>query len=150
MKPRHAELFRRGTVEEKLYHVWYNLIDRCTSHAHPAYSRYGKRGIKVCDEWKSFKVFLEWARKDYKNDLWLDRKDNNGNYEPDNCRWVTAAESRNNVQGTKWLTAFGETKTISEWIKDPRCKVRHDTLAARIKYGYEPEESITTPTRGLK
>jgi len=150
MKQRKASLFRRGTIEEKLYHVWFNFIDRCSNPFHPAYSRYGKRGIKVCEEWKSFGPFLKWARQGYKEGLWLDREDNDGDYTPNNCRWITPEASRNNVRGTKWLTAFGETKTISDWVKDPRCKVRHDTLAARIKYGYEPETAIITPSRGLK
>lgn len=150
MIQRSAKLFRRGTTEEKLYHVWYNLIERCTHPGHFAYARYGKRGIKVCDDWKTFLPFLTWAKQEYKPGLWLDRKNNNGDYEPDNCRWVTQEESRNNVRGTKRITAFGETKTVSEWVKDQRCKVSHSTLAARIKYGYDPEKAITTLVGDLK
>ena len=150
MKQRIAKLFRRGTVEEKLYHMWYNMICRCKSSDHPAYTRYGGRGITVCTEWTSFEVFRAWALPNYKIGLWLDREDNNRNYTPENCRWVTPEASRDNVKGTRRLTAFGETKTVSEWARDPRCKVRHDTRAARMKYGYPGELAITTPVGELK
>lgn len=151
MKQREAKLFRRGTVEEKLYHVWFNAVDRCHNPFHPAYKRYGKRGIRVCPEWKEdFLIFLTWAKQSYIEGLWLDRENNKGNYEPNNCRWITPAESRDNVAGTCWITAFGELKTASQWSKDPRCKVSRETLRARIIYGYEPEQSIITPIRMLK
>lgn len=150
--PRRARLFRRNTVEEKLYHVWFNMKDRCKNRGHPAYKRYGGRGIKVCSEWyNNFLAFLAWAGKDYKEGLWLDRENNDGDYSPDNCRWIKPAESRDNVRGTRRITAFGETKTVSQWVKDARCKVRHDTLAMRVfKYKRDPETSITTPVGLLK
>lgn len=149
--PRAARLFRRNTLEEKLYHVWFNMKDRCKNKDHPAYARYGGRGIKVCSEWyNDFLVFLTWAKEGYEEGLWLDRKDNNGDYVPNNCRWITPAESRDNVKGTIQITAFGETKTVSDWSKDPRCRVRHDTLARRIKYGScNPETAITLPAGAL-
>lgn len=149
--PRKARLFRRGTLEEKLYHVWYNMLDRCKKKEHPAYHRYGGRGIKVCSQWYSFVAFREWAVTGYQDGLWLDRENNDGDYEPNNCRWIKPVESRDNVRGTRRITAFGETKTVSQWAKDPRCKVRHDTLAMRVfKYTLDPETSITTPVGFMK
>ena len=147
---REAKLFRRGTAEEKLYHVWYNMIDRCFNSTHSAYKRYGGRGIKVCTEWRTFAAFLEWAQQDYQAGLWLDREKKDGDYSPSNCRWITPDESRDNVRGTWRLTAFGETKTVAQWSRDPRCKVRRDTLRQRIKYGYAAEQAITTPVGLLK
>lgn len=147
---RKASLFRRGTVEEKLYHVWYNMRDRCYNPTHPAYSRYGKRGITVVEEWRDFRNFLDWAKSGYKEGLWLDRKDNDGEYSPTNCRWVTPNESRDNVRGTMYITAFGETKSAAEWTRDSRCVVKRDTLRQRIKYGYEPELAITTPVGAIQ
>jgi len=150
MKPRKAKLFRRGTAEEKLYHVWYNMIARCYDPTHQAYKRYGKRGIKVCDEWRSFLPFLAWAKETYKPGLWLDRENNDKGYSSTNCRWITPDESRDNVKGTITITAFGETKTTAAWSRDPRCVVKSGTLKARIKYGYSPEKAITTPVGVLR
>ena len=146
---RDAKLFRRGSLEETLYHVWYNMIDRCTNKRHPAYARYGGRGVTVCADWQTFVVFLEWAVKDYKFGLWLDRENPNKDYYPLNCRWITPNESRDNLPNSCIITAFGETKTASKWTKDSRCVVSRDTLRARIIYGYEPEKAIITPVGKL-
>lgn len=150
MKQREAKLFRRGTQEEKLYHVWYNMIDRCNNFFHPAYNRYGGKGIRVCLEWQHFQKFLAWAVQEYKPGLWLDRKDNDAGYEPGNCHWITPNASRDNVPGTLRITTFGEMKTAAQWSRDPRCKVTRDTLRARILKGYASEISITTPAGQLK
>ena len=147
---RKANHFRRGSIEEKLYHVWYNFFDRCYNADHPAYDRYGGRGITVCAEWRQFNNFLQWALKGYKTGLWLDREDNDKEYSPSNCRWVTPTESRDNVRGTMRITAFDETKTVAQWSRDPRCKVSRGTLRARIIYGYAPEQAITTAAGELK
>lgn len=150
MKQRNANLFRRGTVEEKMYHVWYNMVDRCHNPWHPAYNRYGRKGILVCPEWRDFKVFLEWAKISYEKGLWLDRENNAEGYNQNNCRWLTPNESRDNTPRTCRITAFNETKTAAEWSRDPRCKVNRDTLRARIKYGYPGELAIATPAGQLK
>lgn len=82
------------------------------------YSRYGGRGIRVCDEWIEFKPFLEWAiSSGYSEDLTLDRIDNSGNYTPDNCRWVSMAEQNKNRSTTHFVTLNGETKCIKEWMR---------------------------------
>lgn len=147
---RKAGLFRRGTFEEKLYHVWYNMRDRCYNKEHPAYYRYGGRGITVCPEWNNFRTFLSWANQAYKPGLWLDREDCAKNYEPANCRWITPNQSRDNTPKTIRATAFGETKTVAEWSRDPRCVVRADTLRARIRNGFPAELSITSPVGYVK
>ena len=94
--------------------------------------------------------FLDWAKQDYAPGLWLDRKDNNAGYFPDNCQWITPEASRDNVRGTMIITAFGETKTVAAWSRDSRCVVKRDTLRARIKYGFPQEKAITTPVGVLK
>lgn len=83
--------YKHGCTGSKLYHVWAEMIQRCTNVNHRRYRDWGGRGIKVCDEWlKDYACFQEWAlAHGYKQGLSIDRINNDGNYEPSNCRWVT-------------------------------------------------------------
>lgn len=103
----------------RLYNIYSGMLARCFRKNHHAYKNYGGRGITVCDEWKDdFIVFFKWAMDNgYKNNLTIDRIDNNGNYEPDNCRWISKAEQTRNSRKNVYLTYNGVTKTISEWSK---------------------------------
>jgi hypothetical protein len=79
-----------GHKSSKLYKVWERMLRRTTNPNHDTYKYYGGRGIKVCDAWKNSVVFMVWASSHgYKEGLELDRKNNNGNYCPENCRFVT-------------------------------------------------------------
>lgn len=83
-----------GKTGHKLYDRYDKMIQRCHNEKHPKYPYYGARGIKVCDRWReSFHNFLEDMESSFEKGLQLDRIDNDGNYEPDNCRWVTHSEN---------------------------------------------------------
>lgn len=84
-----------GMRDSRLYQIWSNMKTRCSNpNSTTNWPNYGGRGIRVCDEWyNSFEAFAEWALANgYRDDLTLDRKDNDGNYTPDNCRWATRSE----------------------------------------------------------
>jgi len=138
-----------GEGQTRLYHLWHGMIRRCIDARAAYYQRYGGRGITVCQEWQeSFASFKEWALSaGYSDDKEIDRIDNDGNYEPNNCRWVTRKENARNTGRAILLTAFGETKCIAEWGDDERCVVTRHTLLGRIKRGWSPEDAIRTPNR---
>ena len=120
---------------------------RCYNPSSNKYHAYGARGIKVCDEWKnSFKKFKEWALSNgYGDNLTIDRINNDGNYEPSNCRWVTNKQNTNNTRKNRVITYNGETHTMSEWCEILRVKL--GTLSARIYRGWSLEDVKKKPIR---
>ena len=107
---------KHGGFGTRLYETWRNLNRRCYNENHKAYPLYGGRGITVCDEWREFEPFRDWALANgYAEDLTIDRIDVNGNYEPSNCRWATMKEQSNNKRNSHYIEYNGEKHTISEW-----------------------------------
>lgn len=136
-----------GTI---LHHKWTGMRDRCNNPNSKQYSYYGGRGIRICDEWQnSFAAFRDWALSaGYKDGLSLDRIDVNGNYCPDNCRWISMAEQQANKRSNVRIEYNGETHTIAEWAEITG--IDYKTLHRRISAGWEPEKALTQPVRKLK
>ena len=129
------ERLNAGKKNIRIYEIWETMRKRCENKNCKAYPRYGGRGITVCNEWaKNFLSFYEWSIKNgYEEHLTIDRIDNNGNYCPENCGWVTYKINGNNKRNVSKFLAFGEEKTLSEWADDIRCKINHRGLYYRFK-----------------
>lgn len=88
-----------GFSNTRLYNIWEGIKRRCLSDKHSRYYDYGGRGIKVCEEWKCFEPFKDWAMiNGYSENLTIERKNVNGNYEPSNCTWATKEEQAHNTR----------------------------------------------------
>lgn len=131
-----------GKRKTKLYGVWCSMKSRCNNPNTKGYKNYGERGIIVCDEWmKSFKDFFDWSiRNGYKEGLQIDRIDNDGNYEPSNCRWVTRKENMNNTSKNVYMEYKGEKLTLSQW--SDRFGVSEKLISERLKNGWSSKEVL--------
>ena len=141
--------FREGYCKRgkchPLYDVWRNMKRRCYYKNSKCYKNYGGRGIIVCDEWLSdFNIFLKWALENkWKKGLTIDRINNDGNYEPSNCKWSTMHEQLLNRRNNHFIVYKGKRKTISEWSKI--LGIHKSTLSRRIEMWNDIDKAFETP-----
>lgn len=138
---------KHGMSNSKLYHVYYGVLYRCTKENSKAFKHYGGRGISICDEWKnSFESFNQWAiTNGYEEGLTIERIDNNGNYEPTNCKWIPQSEQVNNRRTNIYATINGETKTLKEWSRISG--ISYTTLRSRkMRYKWDDADLLSKPT----
>lgn len=134
--------------KQKLKWMRGNMLKRCYKPGARRYERYGGRGITICDEWRNNPTaFFKWAiASGYAPGLWIERKDVDGNYCPENCCFKTPTEQANNTSRNRFLTYNGETLTVSQWARriglDPR------TMQKRVSQGWELERIFNQPPRG--
>ena len=125
---------KHGMRNTRLYNIWRAMRQRCNNPRNSRYSLYGGRGISVCKEWEVFENFYQWAMKSgYKEDLTIDRKNTDGNYEPSNCKWSTQKEQQNNRRNNTFVIVNGVSHTVSEWAEI--IHVKSATLRAHLKRG---------------
>lgn len=130
------------TRRHPLYGIWGQMLQRCTNPRVKSFKDYGGRGITVCDRWRSFDLFVaDMGSRPAGHQI--DRKDNNGPYSPDNCRWVPQAVNASNKRNAHQITAGGETLHLAEWARRLGC--RPGAILARIKSGMSPEAAVITP-----
>jgi hypothetical protein len=132
----------------RLYRIWSNMKCRCYSPKATSYENYGGRGICICDEWlKSYQAFSLWAKNNgYNDSLTIDRKNDNGNYEPSNCEWKTLGDNSRKTRRTVYIEAEGIRLSRSEWAR--KSGISTTVIARRLKNGMTPEEAVTKATRG--
>lgn len=126
------------------YVAWASMKDRCHNRSRRAWKHYGGRGISVCERWdKSFENFLADMGLSPSEKHSLDRINNEGNYEPDNCRWATKQEQCGNTRRTVMLTMNGVTQSRIEWCN--QYGVAWHTIRNRMKAGLSLEEALKKP-----
>lgn len=132
-----------GLIHTRAYRVWAGMKQRVLNPSAESYQYYGGRGIKVCERWlRSFEHFLSDMGHP-PDGLTLDRVNNDGDYEPDNCRWATPTE-QNNTRGNNRLISFqSKTQTISQWAHELDINVI--TLFNRFNRGWSVERALLTP-----
>lgn len=135
--------YKHGMRHTRLYNIWRSMNQRCYNTNTINYERYGGRGIRVCDEWRhDFVAFRDWAvANGYTDNLTIDRKDANGNYNPSNCQWATYKEQANNKRSNRLLELHGVSHTLGEWASITGIKLA--TIWARLNKGWSVEEALT-------
>ncbi len=136
--------FGNSVYKEKLYSVWNSMKQRCINENDKAYKNYGGRGITVCDEWKNdYIAFKRWALSNgYSEGMWIDRKDNEMGYSPDNCRWSSPKQQSMNKRTTVYVKYCGTLMCLRE--ASEKSGIKWATLRRRIKLGWN-EENLFLP-----
>lgn len=122
-----------GGSHTKIYKAWRSMIDRCVRPNCTGYKNYGGRGITVCKEWGDYETFHKWAIIRFSIGLQLDRVNNEGNYEPENCEFVTPTQNMSHTRKTRYLTLNGETHSTAEWVE--KCKIKDHIMRYWLRKG---------------
>lgn len=146
-KHQQAINWKHGLTGTKEHTIWSLLQGRCYNTLNKNYKRYGGRGIKVCDQWRGESGFLTFLKDmgpcpfEYS----IDRIDNNGNYEPANCRWATSKTQQNNRSNNHIIEYLGQKKTLSQWAEEYRLTA--DQVIMRLGLKWPIEKILNTPIR---
>lgn len=131
-----------GLSKTPVYRIWGLMIDRCENSRSPGYANYGGRGIRVCSSWRSsFEEFYRDMGMRPSEKHSIDRIDNQGNYEPRNCRWATKKEQARNKRSSRIITVNGVSACVSEWAD--KCGLKNATVHARLRAGWTAQEAIS-------
>lgn len=142
----HSKRSNYSMSKTRIYKIWVLMRKRCKNQNDPHYMDYGGRGITVCDEWdKSFENFKEWALANgYKDNLTIDRINNDKGYFPNNCRWATMKTQSINRRTNRILIFNGKELTATQWADE--LNIDSNTILSRIDvYGWSVEKALSTP-----
>ena len=126
------------------YMSWGLMRGRCLNPKDTNFANYGGRGIRVCERWNSFPLFLEDMGERPRGTT-LDRIDDNGHYEPGNCRWATPKEQSNNKRTNRLVTAGGKTLSIAQWAE--LSGLGWSTISLRLKRGIPADIAVSAPPK---
>ena len=132
-----------GASSTAEFTIWQMMLQRCGNPKHRSFSRYGGRGITVCDRWSSFEHFLADMGERPSPEHTIDRIDNDAGYSPQNCRWATPVEQGGNRSNTVNLTLGDATMDVRQWAIS--LGMAQSTLKNRLKNGWSVERALTEP-----
>lgn len=133
-----------GCSGTKLYMIWCTMKARCLKPKSNRYKYYGARGIKICSEWFNFELFYQWAVSNgYQEGLTIERKDVNGNYEPENCQWIPKSEQPKNSRSNVIISYNGQEKYLQQWADE--LGMNRSTIQGRLSRGWSIETTFKTP-----
>jgi len=135
-----AAVTKHGQCLSRTYMTWSAMRDRCNRIASPAYKYYGGRGITICNSWFQFTNFLK-DMGERPEGLTLDRIDNNGDYNPENCRWASYKQQAHNRSNSIKITIDGTSKLVIEWARELGIKV--SVVQGRLRRGWTPIDALT-------
>ena len=140
-----------GKSKTRLHRIWCDMRERCRNDGHKSHERWAGKGITVCEEWNDYLTFEEWALSHgYKDDLTIDRIDNDKGYNPDNCRWATYSEQARNTSHNRYININGESHIVKDWCEILKT-VTPSTVYKRVRnYGWSIEKALTTPNMRSK
>lgn len=133
--------------QSKTHKTWHSMLQRCNNPKCQEYKNYGGRGIKVCKAWMKFEGFLQDMGERPPN-LTLDRKNNDGDYCKENCRWITNKEQQRNKRTNRAITIGDETKCVAGWCEE--LGLRYHTVITRLQRGWSDEEALEIVPRKRK
>lgn len=136
---------KHGLRNTRLYTIWSHIKDRCYNENSKIYKYYGKKGVQLCEEWRDFINFYNWALSNgYSDELTIDRIDVNGSYDPSNCRWVDYSVQANNRTNNKLFTFNNKTQTLTQWCNE--YDIDYNVVKDRIgKLKWSFEDALITP-----
>ena len=135
--------YTKESTESFIYTTWLGMRQRCYDSKSHKYYCYGARGIRICDEWyNNYESFYNWSvRNGAKKGLTIDRIDNNKNYEPSNCRWVSYKEQSRNKSNTRFISYNGISQPLCDWSE--QLGIEQGTIRMRLdKYGYTVGQAL--------
>ncbi len=132
-----------GWSKTATYRTWIKIRDRCQNKSAAKYLDYGGRGISVCERWQKFENFLADMGEKPSPEYSLDRINNDGDYEPGNCRWADAKMQANNRRSSRFIEFDGNRKTIAQWAD--QTGLSQPMIFKRLQRGWSVEQTLTRP-----
>ena len=141
----HSTLSGRSKGAASEYKTWSSMLNRCENPNAQEFDRYGARGIAVCDRWHDLECFLQDMGRRPSSKHSIDRINNNGDYEPGNCRWATRQTQQNNLRSNRIVSFGGKSLTVAQWARDVGCS--WSVIFCRLERGWTVERALTQPVR---
>ena len=144
MNRRHGKAKRVDGKLPRIYSIWVGMKDRCTNPNSVNWPNYGGRGIKLCERWLKFETFYEDVGDPPSDKHTIDRKNNDGNYEPRNVKWATMTEQASNRRSSNIIMFNGKSLTVTQWARE--LGIKRITISNRLNlYGWSIKDALTTP-----